>query len=128
MPGVGVIHRNTNLKLRIPGLGDSHVIGENHRVSGSPPLIIFRLSDDQAPFLNSERNMIKGNLFVRTTDALEGFDFSRIGNPTPLNSIQPKKPVSISGGDGIDGVLLTLQPVAGQQRGADLPEDTVEHE
>src|ERR1043166_9442923 len=127
MPGVGVIHWNTNLKLRIAGLGDSHVIRKNHRVSGSPSLIIFRLSDDQAPFLNSERNIIKGNLFVRTTDALERLDFSLIGNPTSLNSIQPKKPVSISGMNSIDSVFLTLQTVAGQQSGADLAEDTVEH-
>src|SRR5262249_29586127 len=127
MPGVGVIHWNTNLKLRISGLADSHVIGENHRVSGSPSLIIFRLSDDQATFLNSERNMIKGNLFVRTTNALKGFDFSRISNSTPLNSIQPKKPMRITGMNGVDSIFLALQPVAGQQRRADLPEDTIEH-
>src|SRR5215475_8942800 len=128
MPRMGVIHRNSNLKFRIPGLADAHVIRENHRVSDSPSFIIFRLSDDQAPFLNSERNTIKGNLFVRTTDALEGFDFSLVGNPASLNSVKPKKPMSVSGMNSIDSVFLTLQPVAGQERGADLAEDTIEHE
>ena len=125
---MGVIYWNTNLKLRIPGLSNSHVIRKNHGVSRSPSFIIFRLSDDQAPFLNSERNVIKSNLFVRTTDALEGFDFSRIGYAASFNSIKPKKSVSIRGMNGVDSVFLTLQPVAWQQRGADLPEDPIEHE
>jgi hypothetical protein len=65
---------------------------------------------------------------VRATDALEAFDFSLIGNPAALNRIKPEMPVSITGMDGVHGVFLTLQPVTGQQRRADLPENIIEHE
>ena len=78
--------------------------------------------------LDAHRHPLEADLDVVPADPVEARDLALVRAPEPFQHVLAEAAVQVLGVDGVHRVLLALEPVAGQQGGADLPEDVVDDE